>query len=135
MSNLICVFPTHVWLCNPCSESWNACIPGFDNTEDFPEESARVKAIQGQGVKFTYDTYVLKVLLATYVPRWFSLDMARLGGGANGGGGGGGNIGGARIPPASDPFSVAPAYNNNAAAAYNPTIYPPPPPDGCCTIL
>ena len=53
-------------------DQWDGQIPNFDNTDDYREELARVKAVQGPQFKFDYTDYVVKILLATFV-RWYFL--------------------------------------------------------------
>lgn len=56
-------------------DSWDGRIPNFDNTDDYREELARVRAIQGPAFKFDYTDYVIKILLATFVRWYFNLDQ------------------------------------------------------------
>jgi hypothetical protein len=56
---------------------WDGQIPNFDNTDDYREELARVKAVQGQQFKFDYTDYCAKVVLATFVRWYFNLDQSR----------------------------------------------------------
>lgn len=56
-------------------DEWDNLIPNFDNTDDYREELARVKAAQGQNFKFDYTDYVIKILLATFIRSYFNLDQ------------------------------------------------------------
>lgn len=56
-------------------DSFDGRIRNFDNTDDYREELARVKAVQGQQFKFDYTDYVIKILLATFVRWYFNLDQ------------------------------------------------------------
>jgi hypothetical protein len=57
---------------------WDGQIPNFDNTEDYREEMQKVKAIQGVQFKFDYIDYVIKILMATFIRWYFSLDQVRV---------------------------------------------------------
>lgn len=59
-------------------DRWDGRIRNFDNTEDYREELARIKAIQGPNFKFDYTDYVIKILLATFVRWYFNLDQNRV---------------------------------------------------------
>ena len=54
-------------------------IRNFDNTDDYREELQRVRNAQGPNVKFDYNDYVVKILLATFIKTYFNLDQANLG--------------------------------------------------------
>lgn len=56
-------------------DEWDGMIRNFDNTDDYREETMRIKRIQGQAFKFDYTDYVIKILLATYVRWYFNLDQ------------------------------------------------------------
>lgn len=61
-------------------DSWDNQIPLFDNTDDYREELRRVRQTKGINYKFDYVDYVIKILLATFVKKYFMLDQgARLG--------------------------------------------------------
>jgi len=53
-------------------------IPNFDNTDDYREELARIRQLQGPSFPFTYTHYVIKILLATFVKYYFNLDQQRV---------------------------------------------------------
>jgi len=59
-------------------DAWDGRIPNFDNTDDYREELARVKAAQGPQFRFTYVHYTIKILLATFVRWYFNLDQRRV---------------------------------------------------------
>ncbi|AYV83947.1 MAG: hypothetical protein Hyperionvirus14_36 [Hyperionvirus sp.] len=59
-------------------DAWDGLIRNFDNTDDYREELARVKNIQGFTFKFDYNDYVIKILLATFVRWYFNLDQVRV---------------------------------------------------------
>lgn len=59
-------------------DAWDCAIRNFDNTDDYREELARVKAVQGQQFKFDFTDYVIKILLATFVRWYFNLDQVRV---------------------------------------------------------
>lgn len=59
-------------------DQWDGLIKNFDNTDDYREELARVKNVQGQQFKFDYTDYVIKILLATFVRWYFNLDQVRV---------------------------------------------------------
>jgi len=56
-------------------DEWDGQIPNFDNTDDYREEVKRVRATKGQNFKFDYTDYVIKILLATFVRWYFTLDQ------------------------------------------------------------
>jgi hypothetical protein len=58
-------------------DEWDGKIANFDNTDDYREEVARVRAAQGPNFKFDFVDYAVKILLATFVARFFALDQAR----------------------------------------------------------
>ena len=60
-------------------DQWNTMIQNFDNTEDYREELARVKNVQGNQFKFDFTDYVIKILLATFVRWYFNLDQVKVG--------------------------------------------------------
>ena len=65
-------------------DAWDGRIRNFDNTDDYREELRRVKQTKGQSFKFTYEDYVIKILLATFIPYYYNLDQgARLSGISN----------------------------------------------------
>jgi hypothetical protein len=55
-------------------DAWDGRIINFDNTDDYREELARVKRVQGNAFKFDYTDYVIKILLATFIRWYFNLD-------------------------------------------------------------
>lgn len=59
-------------------DAWDGLIRNFDNTDDYREELARVKMMQGQQFKFDFTDYVIKILLATFVRWYFNLDQCRV---------------------------------------------------------
>jgi hypothetical protein len=59
-------------------DDWDGRIPNFDNTDDYREELARVKIAQGPQFKFDYTDYVIKILLATFVRKYYNLDQRRV---------------------------------------------------------
>jgi uncharacterized protein YegL len=59
-------------------DRWDGVIRNFDNTDDYREELARVKAVQGPQFKFDYTDYVIKILLATFVRWYFNLDQTQV---------------------------------------------------------
>ena len=59
-------------------DQWDGRIPFFDNTDDYREELMRVKNAQGPDFKFDYTDYVIKILLATFVKRYFNLDQVKV---------------------------------------------------------
>jgi hypothetical protein len=59
-------------------DAWDGRIPNFDNTDDYREELARVKAVQGPQFRFTYVHYTIKILLATFVRWYFNLDQRKV---------------------------------------------------------
>ena len=59
-------------------DAWDGLIRNFDNTDDYREELARVKLMQGQQFKFDFTDYVIKILLATFVRWYFNLDQCRV---------------------------------------------------------
>lgn len=59
-------------------DAWDGLVRNFDNTEDYREELARVKNVQGQQFKFDFTDYVIKILLATFVRWYFNLDQVRV---------------------------------------------------------
>lgn len=56
-------------------DSWDGRIRNFDNTDDYREELRRVKQVNGQSFKFTYEDYVIKILLATFISYYYNLDQ------------------------------------------------------------
>jgi hypothetical protein len=105
-------------------ENWNRQIDRFDNTEDYPEEIARIRQIQrNPNYKFTYVDYVVKVLLATFLRRYFAVDMVQLAGSAA-----------PVLPNIPIPATTA-AGAGGLAYAPPAAYYAPPPPHGCCTIF
>jgi hypothetical protein len=56
-------------------DEFDGKIPNFDNTDDYREELAKVKRIQGSAFKFDYTDYVIKILLASFVRWYFNLDQ------------------------------------------------------------
>lgn len=56
-------------------DKWDNKIPNFDNTDDYREELRRIKQINGQDFKFDYVDYVIKILLATFIKKYFNLDQ------------------------------------------------------------
>lgn len=58
-------------------DSFNNRIPNFDNTDDYREELAKVKRLQGPNFKFDYTDYVIKILLATFIRSYFNVDQNR----------------------------------------------------------
>ena len=105
-------------------ETWNNQIPGFDNTEDFPEEVKRIRTIQGNpNYKFTYTDYVIKVLLATLNREYFSVDMYRTG-----------KIQPRIVPPDAYVYSQPPTATQVQRQYVAPTGYNDQPADGCCII-
>jgi len=61
-------------------DQWDGLILNFDNTDDYREELARVKAVQGMQFKFDYTDYVIKILLATFVRGYFNVDQVKVDG-------------------------------------------------------
>lgn len=59
-------------------DAWDGRIKNFDNTDDYREELARVKQIQGPQFKFDFTDYVIKILLATFVRWYFNLDQVKV---------------------------------------------------------
>lgn len=59
-------------------DQWDGQIRNFDNTDDYREELARVKNVQGSQFKFDFTDYVIKILLATFVRWYFNLDQVRV---------------------------------------------------------
>jgi hypothetical protein len=92
-------------------DQWDGVIQRFDNTDDYREELARVKNVQGQQFKFDYMDYVVKILLATFVRWYFNLDQIkvndpRTNGGSN------------YVPTIFQPPQTA-QYNQQNAQQYN----------------
>jgi hypothetical protein len=58
-------------------DDWEGLIRNFDNTDDYREELAKVKAKNGKNFKFDYTDYVIKILLATFVRWYFDLDRPK----------------------------------------------------------
>ena len=54
---------------------WDYKIPNFDNTDDFIKELEKVKKIHGNEFKFDYEDYVIKIMLATFIKRYFDIDQ------------------------------------------------------------
>lgn len=50
-------------------------VVNFDNTDDYREDLRKVKAKNGQNYKYTYDDYVIKILLATFIKSYYNLDQ------------------------------------------------------------
>jgi len=61
-------------------DEWDGKIRNFDNTDDYREELKRVRTANGRTFKFDYNDYVIKILLATFVRWYFSLDQGGSGG-------------------------------------------------------
>ena len=64
-------------------DRWDGMIQNFDNTDDYREELARVRSLQGPTFKFDYTDYVIKILLATFVRWYFNLDQRNIAGNNN----------------------------------------------------
>lgn len=52
-------------------------ITNYDNTDDYREELRAVQMNNTPGFKFTYNDYVIKILLATFRKKYFNLDQPR----------------------------------------------------------
>jgi len=105
-------------------DGWDGLIKNFDNTDDYREELARVKNIQGIGFKFDYNDYVIKILLATFVRWYFNLDQVRVTDNRNTGANYAPQIsrGSYQVPPPRPPPTAQMQMQ-------------PPIQSGCCTIL
>jgi hypothetical protein len=91
-------------------DAWDGCIKNFDNTDDYREELQRVKMVQGMQFKFDYTDYVIKILLATFVRWYFSLDQIKVYDPRNN----------------STTGTVNPAYGSNQfQTQYSNPVYPP----------
>jgi hypothetical protein len=95
-------------------DQWDGRIKNFDNTDDYREELARVKMVQGQQFKFDFTDYVIKILLATFVRWYFNLDQVRVAP----------NI---SLPSPVQQFRPALAAPTPVVMT-NPVVAPPPPP-------
>ena len=129
-------------------------IPLFDNTDIYRLEAQRVKNLQGQSFKFDWTDYVIKILLATFIPSYWNLDQRKVWNGQQ-------NY---QMPQYSQMSAARPAavYNSQqpqqlqqlqppqqqqqptqvvlSPMSYQNNVYvtpPPPPPNqqGCCVIL
>jgi hypothetical protein len=128
-------------------DAWDGVIKNFDNTEDYREELNRVKSIQGPQFKFDFTDYVIKILLATFVRWYFSLDQVKVNP----------NVWVQqpmqqfRPPVSAQPYPIV-GYQNNPVLVRPPVSqvvvqttslpqrppspeYSPPPKKGCCTII
>lgn len=56
-------------------DAWDGQLRNFDNNDFYAAEKARVKAVNGPGFKFTYEDYMIKILLATFIKSYFNLDQ------------------------------------------------------------
>lgn len=132
--------------CSDCKEEmdflegWNGIIPNFDNTESLAEETVRIRQIQQSPTfKFTYTDYVIKILLATFYSKYFSLDMYK-------------NYSGSTYSSVASPVTITstatstsvgynttpvipPTSTNYNTPVYMPTTRQPPPPTGCSCII
>jgi hypothetical protein len=92
-------------------DAYTGLIRNFDNTDDYREEQARVKAMQGTQFKFDFGDYVIKILLATFVRWYFNLDRAAVAAPA---------LTAASAPalsPPSGPWSASGSASNAASSA------------------
>lgn len=112
-------------------DQWDGIIHNFDNTDDYREELARVKNVQGAGFKFDYTDYVIKILLATFIRWYFNLDQTK--------------VTDTRTTYASTQFQPQPRRNPKAPPAYSTLAQPAPDPNsqlvspptkghGCCIV-
>ena len=59
-------------------DAMKGTIPLFDNTDIYRLECQRVKNLQGLQFKFDWTDYVIKILLATFIPQYWNVDQRRL---------------------------------------------------------
>ena len=59
-------------------DAMKGTIPLFDNTDIYRLECQRVKNLQGLQFKFDWTDYVIKILLATFIPTYWNVDQRRL---------------------------------------------------------
>jgi hypothetical protein len=95
---------------------------------DYPEELARIRNVQRDpNYRFTYGDYVTKILLATFIPRYFRVDMQQMGAG-NG-------AGTATIAPAIMPAAATYSQPQNYQYPIYSSSTPQSSNDSCCVIL
>lgn len=109
-------------------DRWDGRIPNFDNTDDYREELARIKANQGPQFKFDYTDYVIKILLATFVRWYFNLDQTQV---ATQNGSYPTQNGNYPTQPVNNP-----SYNTNYNSNFNSNYYQQPnKKSNCCRLL
>lgn len=59
-------------------DAWDGLIRNYDNTEDYREELARIKNIQGNQFKYDFTDHVVRILLCTFVKWYFNLDQVKV---------------------------------------------------------
>ena len=59
-------------------DQFDGLVRNFDNTEDYREELAKIKRIQGAQFRYSKTDHVLKILLATFVRWYFNLDQVKV---------------------------------------------------------
>lgn len=59
-------------------DRFNGRVKNFDNTDDYREELAKVKRIQGPNYKFDRVDYTIKILLASFLKWYFQLDQTQV---------------------------------------------------------
>jgi len=103
-------------------DQWDGLIPNFDNTDDYREELARVKAVQGMQFKFDYTDYVIKILLATFVRTYFNVDQVKIADSSAMG------MGTSNTTAASSAIVPTAVYSAPMQVVQPVVIYQPPPP-------
>lgn len=59
-------------------DAWDGLIRNFDNTEDYREELARIKNIQGNQFKYDFTDHIVRILLCTFLRWYFNLDQVKV---------------------------------------------------------